>query len=166
MMDCLSGVRVSRTHSVITNFSPPKSARRGLVCACRELCYSLLVGVRTREIQHKWETSNNSIRSIQQGKSVSRTSPALQRLSVQRTFGAVRFSREKDRRVPATWGERLEGDRLSRADAVVESGRVQKIESRSASVDGPLTNSGLSRNGTTAPVMAGGVFPSPNPVRI
>lgn len=155
-----------RTHSVITNRSTPKSARRGLMCACREMCYSLLVGLNAREIQHKWETSNNSIRSIQQETSVSRTSPASQRLSVQRTFGAVRFSWEKDRRVAATWGERLEGDRLSRADAVVESGRVQKIESRSASVDGPLTNSGLSRNGITALVKAGGVFPFPNPIGI
>lgn len=150
----------------LTNLSASKSARRGLICACREMCYSSLVGLKAREIQHKWSTSNNSIRSIQQETSVSQTSPASQRLSVQRTFGAVQSSREKDRRVPATWGERLEGDRLSRADAVVESGRVQKIESRSASVDGPLTNSGLSRNGITVPVMAGGVFPSPNPIRI
>lgn len=72
-MDCLSGVRVRSGHVLaLTNFSPPKSARRGLIRACREVCYSVLVGVRTREIQHTWITSNNSIHSIQQDKSVSR----------------------------------------------------------------------------------------------
>ena len=70
-MDCLSGVRVRlAAHGARTNLSTPKSARRGLIGARREMCYIALVGLKARE--QTCATSNNSAYPIQRGIHVSR----------------------------------------------------------------------------------------------
>lgn len=79
-------------------------------------------------------SANSAYRPIQQENLVSSHLPTPSRLSVQRTFGVVDFSREKDGSGPATWGERLEGDDPSRVHPVGESGHVRRIDP-SAPVD-------------------------------